>query len=126
LIAETPLGKIKQLVDNLEPKSKNLTLLYITPSYKAFWEPQQEARICWAKPLAVPAVVGLPLLNGVRSGVENCEVTLYYGMADYGSESLNQDLSQQELCTKAMKFGFNQVYKISENSHELYRCQSKF
>ncbi|WP_354634690.1 hypothetical protein [Planktothricoides raciborskii] len=126
LIAETPLGKIKDLVDNLDPEIKDLTLLYITPSYEAFWEPQQKAdgRSCWDQPLVVTAVIGLPLLNGVRSGVENCEVTLYYGMADYGSESLNQDLSQQELCTKAEKLGFRQVYKISENKHKLYRCQS--
>lgn len=127
LIAETPLGRIKELVDNLEPESKDLTLLYITPSYKAFWEPQQKAnhRVCWDQSLVVPAVIGLPLLNGVRSGVENCEVTLYYGMADYGRESLNQDLSQPELCTKAEKLGFSQVYKISENDQDLYRCHSK-
>jgi hypothetical protein len=125
LIAETPLGRIKQLMDNIDTESKDKrTLLYIVPSYEVFWEPQKKAegRTCWDQPLAVPAMIGLPLLNGVRSGLENCEATLYYGMADYSEESLNRELSTTELCTKAQNLGFSQVSKISENNQELYRC----
>ncbi|MDB9312953.1 hypothetical protein PN462_07560 [Spirulina sp. CS-785/01] len=126
VINRTELGKIKQLVLNLELNSTNQnTVLYIAPSYEAFWQPDENTgSVCWAQPFAISAMTGLPLLNGVRSGLENCTPTSYYGMVNYGSESLNQELSQQELCTKAKKLGFSQVYKISESRQELYRCQS--
>ena len=126
LLSNRHLFQIKQSIANLNmARTEQNTVVYIPPSSQAFWKPEKNAaRTCWDLPLVVPAMIGLPLLNGVRSGLENCEVTPYYGMADYGSESLNQELSQQELCTKAQKLGFSQVYKISENSHEFYRCQS--
>lgn len=96
-------------------------IVYISPDVRTFWTLEQ-ARTCWDKSFDVPAMVGLPLLNGVRGKANDCETTSYYGMADYGSSSLNMAMSNDQLCRKASKLGFAKVLAIGKNDQPLLSC----
>ena len=67
-------------------------------------------------------MIGLPMLNGIRGKNSNCDLTKYYGMADYSSESWNRPLSKEDICTKSTKLGFNQVLNINQSQIQLYSC----
>jgi hypothetical protein len=98
------------------------TIVYISPDVSTFWMLEHN-RTCWDKSFDVPGVLGLPLINGVRTGVNGCEVTPYYGMADYGSSSWNVEMSDAQLCQKALRLGFAQVLVIAEDERQLLGCQ---
>lgn len=115
------LVQIQKAVSDLDISVKDKgTIIYIPPSFEDFWQ----AKRCWAKPLVVPAVIGLPLLNGLRSGLETCPGTIYYGMSDYDNISLNKPMSDTEICKRTNQLGFRRILEISEDRSYLHSCNS--
>jgi len=101
--------------------------IYIPPD-TPFWEDAvatTPAVVCWAKPFAIPALTGMPMLNGVRSGVGDCPVTQYYGMNTYTNDSLNRKLDSQELCQRTKKLGFKNVLEIKSDDYKVHVCNGE-
>ncbi|MDB9541397.1 hypothetical protein NWP22_16120 [Anabaenopsis tanganyikae CS-531] len=124
---KTELGYIQtglaQLIQSkkLEPGDKNLAI-HISHDFPFFWQPRG-ARSCWDKSFVVPAMTGLPLLNGVRGENSNCNLTKDFGMKDYSSESWNRPISQEDICAKSTKLGFDKVLNVTRKQIQLYSCQ---
>ena len=127
------LYRIKKAVDSagIDPTAAN-TMVYISPDFDEFWSQESEtegltsnSRICWVKPFHIPAVLGLPLLNGVRDEVNNCDNTPYYGMPDYDSDSWNIVLSDKAACDRAKNLGFSRVFMIHQDHQRLLSCPNQ-
>ncbi len=122
----TELGYIQtglaQLIASkkLEPGDKKLAI-HISHDFPFFWQPRG-ARSCWDKSFVVPAIIGSPLVNGVRGENSNCNLTKDFGMKDYSSESWNRPLSQEDICTKSTKLGFDKVLNVTRKQIRLYSC----
>jgi hypothetical protein len=120
LLLQTPIGRIKSTIADLGLSKTDKSLaIYIPPSYQDFWTSRPK---CWVSSFTVPALIGLPLLNGVRNGLGNCEPVQHYGLKDYGKSSLNYQLSPTDICTNAKKLGFRKVYEITENKSQMHNC----
>ena len=120
LLSQTPIGRIKSSIADLALSKADKSLaIYISPSYQDFWTSRPR---CWEPSFTVPALIGLPLLNGVRNGLGNCEPMQFYGMKYYGKSSLNYQLSPTDICTNAKKLGFIKVYEITENKNQMHSC----
>jgi hypothetical protein len=120
LLSQTPIGRIKRSITDLDLRKTDKSLaIYIPPFYQEFWSSRRK---CWESPFTVPALIGLPLLNGVRSGLGDCEQIKGWGMRDYGKFSLNYELTPTDICTKAKKFGFKKVYEITETKNQMHSC----
>ncbi|MBD2133198.1 hypothetical protein H6F47_12335 [Sphaerospermopsis sp. FACHB-1094] len=52
----------------------------------------------------------------------DCDLTKDFGMKHYSSESWNRPISQEDICTKSTKLGFNQVLNITQSQIQLYSC----
>lgn len=126
LMKHTELGRIQSIANNLVTDKKS-TVIYIPPD-TPFWEDAvatTPAVVCWAKPFAIPALTGMPMLNGVRSGVGDCPVTQYYGMNTYTNDSLNRKLDSQELCQRTKKLGFKNVLEIKSDDYKVHVCNGE-
>jgi len=125
LMKHTELGRIQSIAKNLVT-DKKATVIYVPPD-APFWEDAvygiTPAVVCWAKPFAIPALTGMPMLNGVRSGVGDCPVTQYYGMKAYADDSLNRKLDSKELCQRARKLGFKNVLEIKPQDYQIHICK---
>jgi len=99
------------------------SVIHISPGFTDFWKPEA-SRNCWDISFVVPATTGIPLLNGVRNKNNGCDTTMYYGMANYNSESWNRPISNLDLCKKAINLGFVQVLSITDKStYSLLNCK---
>jgi len=130
LMKHTELGRIQSIAKNLVT-DKKATVIYVPPD-APFWNntgdgitPELELMLCWAKPFATPALTGMPMLNGVRSGVEDCPVTQYLGMKAYTDDSLNRKLDSKELCQRARKLGFKNVLEIKPDNYQVHVCNGE-
>lgn len=117
---QSKLLYIDDVVSDMKIAADKKTMLYIPPTFKAFWE-DEAAQNCGVRPLLLTAVIGLPLLNGVRSGLAVCESE--NGMVEYGADSLDKLLSDTEICDKAKKLGFNHVLEVGEYRKYLHTCR---
>ena len=115
---QAELAKLTEL-KKVEP-GDNLAI-HISQDFSGFWQPQG-ARNCWDKSFVIPAMIGLPMLNGVRGENSNCDLTKDYGMAGYSSKSWNRPISQEDICTKSTRLGFNKVLNVSRSQTQLYLC----
>lgn len=122
---KTELGYIQAELAKLTELKKVQTddklAIHISQDFSGFWQPQG-ARTCWDKSFVIPAMIGLPMLNGVRGENSNCDLTKYYGMVAYSSESWNRPISQKDICTKSTRLGFNKVLNVSRSQIQLYVC----
>ncbi len=122
------LYRIKQAVDSagIDPTAAN-TMVYISPDFDEFWSQEKDimSRNCWVKPFHIPAVLGIPLLNGVRDEVNNCDNTPYFAMANYDSDSWNIVLSDKAACDRAKNLGFSRVFMIHQDHQRLLSCPNQ-
>ncbi|MDH6098856.1 hypothetical protein NWP21_08380 [Anabaenopsis sp. FSS-46] len=121
----TELGYIQAGLAKLTESKKlqpgdNLAI-HISHDFSGFWQPRG-GRNCWDKSFVIPAMTGLPLVNGVRGENSDCDLTKDFGMTDYSKESWNRPLSKEDICTKSTKLGFNQVLNVSQSQIQLYSC----
>jgi hypothetical protein len=134
LMKHTELGRIQSIAKNLVT-DKKATVIYVPPD-APFWNnnwnntgdgitPEHVEVVCWSKSFAIPALTGMPMLNGVRSGVEDCPVTQYYGMTAYTDDSLNRKLDSKELCQRARKLGFKNVLEIKPDNYQVHVCNGE-
>lgn len=123
LLRHTQLGRVKRTADDLRSTD---TAIYIPPENLKFWREfdNSDENTCWFRSLAVPAVTGLPMVNGITAGVGDCPNTEYFGMNVYRSESKNLSLSGDQLCRRAQKLGFRKVLIIEEDGHRVEDCGS--
>jgi hypothetical protein len=123
------LYRIENALDSASvvPSSAD-TLIYISPNLDEFWNIEQAfpgSRTCWDQSFHIPAVLGFPLLNGVRGAVNDCDTTPYYGMADYDSDSWNIELSDEAACDKAKDLDFSKVFMVNEDNQRLLNCSNR-
>jgi len=122
---KTELGYIQaefaKLTELKKVETDDKLAIHISQEFSGFWQPQG-ARNCWDKSFVIPAMTGLPLINGVRGKNSNCDLTKNYGMADYSSESWNRPASEKDICIKATKLGFNKVMNVTKSEIQLYSC----
>jgi len=118
----TELGYVEQIIEDAELSAWDQSIVvYIDPEFEQFWS-VDGSQVCWARPFEVPAIVGLPLINGVRGEGNNCNSTVYYGLGDYDSTSWNMAMSNDQLCQKARSLGFSKVLMITENDYQVLNC----
>jgi hypothetical protein len=124
----TGLGYVERaLVEEDLSSGDNDFVIYIHPEFDLFWNDDRlqvyndEALICWDRAFTIPAMVGLPLINGVRN-VDGCEITPYFGMGDYNSNSWNLPLDDDQLCERAVSLGFRKVLVINNDGHHVLTC----
>ncbi len=123
LMKQSELGRIQSIANQLGNDTKT-TVIYLPPD-SAFWDSKEMRVVCWAKPFQIPTVTGMPMLNGVRSGVGECPFTEYYGMNSYTEDSRNRKLEKKELCQRAKKLGFSKVLEIDTDDYQLHSCNSE-
>jgi len=133
LLENTVLGQVKTalLKSNVSRESISLAI-YISPEFGDFWALLRPTvwtiltpggGTCWEKSFIIPAMTGFPLINGVRSSVNNCNLPRSYGLTDYNSESWNYPLSQKQVCDRAKQLGFTQVlYMTGRKDYSLVSC----
>lgn len=120
------LYRIKLAVDSagIIPATAD-TLVYISPDFDEFWGEVKDVprtNPCWAKSFQIPAVLGLPMLNGVRGAFNDCDTSPFFGFHVYDSDSLNINLSDKAACEKAQKLGFSKVFIVNRRSQYLIHC----
>lgn len=114
-------GELAKLTESKKLSTDDKLAIHISHDFSGFWQPRG-ARNCWDISFVIPAMTGLPLVNGVRGENSDCDLTKNYGMAEYSKESWNRPLSQEDICTKSTKLGFNQVLNVSQSQIQLYSC----
>ncbi|MFM7369349.1 MAG: hypothetical protein ACKO2Z_16485, partial [Sphaerospermopsis kisseleviana] len=114
-------GELAKLTESKKLEPGDNLAIHISHDFSDFWQPQGR-RNCWDISFVIPAMTGLPLVNGVRGENSNCDLTKDFGMAEYSKESWNRPLSQEDICTKSTKLGFNQVLNVSKSQIQLYSC----
>ena len=128
LMKHTELGRIQSITNQLGNDKRKGTVIYVPPN-APFWQDAvygiTPAIACWAKPFVIPALTGMPMLNGVRSGVGDCPVTQNYGMYIYSSDSLNRKLDSKKLCQRAKKLGFKNVLEIKSEDYQIHVCNGE-
>jgi hypothetical protein len=90
-------------------------------TYEAFWNSQ---RVCWATSFILPALVGKPMMQGIVPASQECEVTPYYGLADYNLDEgrAPTDLAHDALCATAQARGLTRLLVISIEGHWIETC----
>ncbi|BAZ82401.1 hypothetical protein PN497_12425 [Sphaerospermopsis kisseleviana CS-549] len=114
-------GELAKLTESKKLEPGDNLAIHISDDFSDFWQPQGR-RNCWDKSFVIPAMTGLPLVNGVRGENSDCDLTKDFGMAEYSKESWNRPLSQEDICTKSTKLGFDKVLNVSQSQIQLYSC----
>jgi hypothetical protein len=81
-------------------------LVFVPPSNKAFWNLNQD---CRRKALLVPSLTGIPLINGLPPVDQGCAPIDTHGYLQYSADSVSRDMTDAELCAKALKLGYNHI-----------------
>ncbi len=119
-LKETPVGRV---VTSVIDHNTAVDAVLIDANFSEFWMSQ---KTCWAASIVVPALTGKPMLMGIVPQKYGCEVTPYYGFADYslsdGQALANPD--QEEICQIAAKRDFGRVLLITAENSMVISCAS--
>jgi hypothetical protein len=99
-------------------------LIFIPPGNRAYWEMDGN---CSRKALLVPALTGIPLLNGLPPRYLGCanspDFGEFYGYSEYAPSSDSVDMSDPELCAKATRLGYWRIGVLSTPTEfRLLKC----
>ncbi|MEJ1932410.1 hypothetical protein WDZ92_19410 [Nostoc sp. NIES-2111] len=78
-------------------------LVYVAPDAGVVWG--WNKRPCWTDSFVVPALLGIPMLTGVRGERNGCPSTPFYGLADYGQSSELRPMTDKEVCAATIARG---------------------
>jgi len=129
LKSTTITGSMQRVIDSYKiSKNDKSIAVYVPPTLLPFWmDYDGHIKECWFQSFLIPALTGLPLLNGVRAGLTIngttvCKYTTTELTGIYGPDSRNYLLSPQELCTRAKQKGFRKVLIIDTEKTEMTSC----
>lgn len=96
--------------------------IVVGADHAAFWQGPQ---ICWSSSFLLPALTGKPMIQGIIPEIHDCEISRYYGFADYDLSTgrAPQDLSQDALCPVARTRGAARLLVVSQVGAELLACE---
>lgn len=90
-------------------------LIFVPPENRIYWESDAN---CSRKPLRIPALTGIPLLNGLPPAYLNCasapDFGRFYGYSEYSADSVSTGMSDPMLCAKALRLGYTRIGVLSE------------
>ncbi len=81
-------------------------LVFVPPSNKAFWNLNRD---CRRKALIVPSLTGIPLINGLPPVDQSCAPIDTHGYLKYSADSVSREMTDAELCSKALKLGYSRI-----------------
>ena len=85
-------------------------LIFVPPSNEKFWRLNTD---CAASPLFVPALLAVPMLNGLPPDLKTCPVLNFqygYGYDAYRTDAVSSEQSEVQLCAKARSLGYSSVF----------------
>ncbi|MCC5993139.1 MAG: hypothetical protein JJT99_11510 [Rhodobacteraceae bacterium] len=90
--------------------------------HEVFWQTPQ---VCWASSFVLPAITGKPMVQGIIPVTYGCEISPYYGFADYDLSASRAplDLSQDALCPVAQARGAARLLVVLQTGAELLACE---
>jgi hypothetical protein len=125
-VVEPSAGReIVEKVMNLREKYGRSVAVYVPQSNSEYWDLYED---CWSKPLFIPAMTGVPLVDGLPPVKCNDNPRLYhvYGFQDYRKRGSDDRLAPDKLCRAALARGFAFVYSYASitrpEGNELYSC----
>lgn len=101
--------------------AREIDAIVLDGAHEAFWNSQ---KVCWATIFLLPALVGKPMLQGIVPDEQNCEITPYYGLADYDLHAgrAPTDLANEALCATAQVRGMTRLLVISADAQWIETC----
>ncbi|MBN9007089.1 MAG: hypothetical protein J0H40_16945 [Rhizobiales bacterium] len=104
-IAGTYVDRLRRTISNQLSSGRERVALFIPPTDTEFWNLQKD---CRARGFLFPALLGIPMINGVPS---NCRETAY-SFRSYSIKATNREMQDQELCQRAQQIGIDRVIKV--------------
>jgi hypothetical protein len=117
-VQHTATGQAFQIArDRAEPYDA----IFVDGAHTAFWKGQT---VCWATSFILPSLVGKPMLNGIIPEGFGCEISKYYGFADYDLRSGRAlaGATGLDVCAKANAKGLDRVLVITAESAATLSC----
>jgi hypothetical protein len=108
-------ARLLAAVHALAPVNHSAVGIFIPPSNRTFWN-LEERWACRRRPLYVPALTGLPLVQGLGPGCPNWGHGLGYGFGDYSASSVTTALDDEALCAHARRRGVTTVLVIESTT----------
>lgn len=95
--------------------------IVVDADHAAFWQAQN---VCWATSIVLPALVGKPMLKGIIPEGYACEISRYYGFADYDLSDGRAPAgpSAASICEVARSRALTRLLIISERGGEVVAC----
>jgi hypothetical protein len=115
-IEQTYGARVVEMLRHTVGYGNTKTAIFVPPDNMAFWSAHRD---CGTVSLFIPALVAVPMINGLHP---TCPVASYYS-PEYTDESRSKELSDAELCRKAVKLDFMNVLVFrSLDEHYVLRC----
>jgi hypothetical protein len=105
-LATTPLAQLQKNILKLTfPRWK--TLIFVPPAMTELWSLHPD---CAAAAFMLPALTGLPMLDGLPPLKLGCKLE-NYGYSDYAMSDRSHDVTDFDLCREVRSKGFSAVIK---------------
>jgi hypothetical protein len=113
-------GRLKRTLDGANLSAATSVLVFVPPSLMEFWTLNQ---VCFADSFLIPALFGVPMLNGLPPLQAGCGPLTDYGFDAYSPASHSTELTDEQICAKSVKLGFEEVLIVaSADSRRRLRC----
>lgn len=117
-VQHTPTGQMLQIARD---RAGDYDVIWIDGAHDAFWKGQD---VCWTTSFVLPALVGKPMLQGIIPERFECDISRYYGFADYDLAlgRASAGTSGSELCPAAMARGLERILVITAEDSSILNC----
>lgn len=95
--------------------------IVVDAEHTAFWQSQS---VCWTTSIVLPALVGKPMIRGIIPESYSCDISRYYGFADYDLSVGRAPArpSADTLCAVAQSRALTRLLIISAQDAEVVAC----
>ena len=105
-LSTSPLARLEADITKLTyPRGK--TLIFVPPAMTELWSLHPD---CATAPFVLPALTGLPMLDGLPPLKLGCKLE-NYGYSDYALSDRSHELTDFDLCREVRSKGFSAVIK---------------
>ncbi len=95
-------------------------LIFVPPSNFDYWNLNE---FCYSKAFVIPALTGIPLINGLPPSYTKCPRQIHFSYAEYTAKSASTEMGHPELCAKARRLGYRRVGILSApGAFQLLNC----
>ncbi len=114
---------VERVLTSVIDHNTDVDAILIDANFSEFWTSQ---KTCWAASIVLPALTGKPMLTGIVPKKYGCEITPYYGFAEYSLSDGRAlaDPSQEKVCQIAATRDFRRILLISAESSMVISCDS--